>query len=802
MAAPIFVSGGSLLNALKRLFHLKTLRIAMSIVVMALLWILLVPLQVGGQTTYVIVNGNSMEPMLYKGDLVLLRAQAEYEVDDIVTYKHPNIGPVIHRIIDRNLDHYVLQGDNNHWIDRHEPTFSEITGKYWFHIPGAGKILLSFRQPWILALVAGLSTLIIGMSMFESNDPQTTALAKSPKKPSSFTTFLNTIGALLADWKDNFWLLIYILAAGGILLGVFAFTRPATRKSTDEMLYQQTGFFSYSGSATDEVYDYQKIETGDPIYPALGCTVDFTYTYWLHTPKDFSGGGTYAINAMVSDNSGWHRIIPITPETSFEGATFQTDQIMDICTAQELIDDKHTATGAFESFYSLSLIPEVNINGIVDGQILEDRFAPQLTFMIEPEQVYLSQNIEEGQDPFAPGTVGILSRDKIVPNLINIFQLQLSVPTARIIAIVCVVLAAMGTALASFAFKEAETQDERLWAKMQIGEHMLEINASPVGDNDRLVDLASLDELIQLVERYGGAVLYHELVPYANYYVRDDGVVYRYRQVDRKYLLGGEEYLFQQEILRALKNDEFALQFQPSVSLTSGEITQVEAFLRWEHPERGLLPPMSFLPEAEASNMVTWIDDWVIRTGCSQLRKWRKAGYPQFPMSINLSSTQLRQENIVETIQKALLENDLSADSLQIEISEDQFNADIEIQVNLERLQKLGVGITVSSSNKNLLLDTPRFANQVKVDYNILQETMMDESTETTQQWVANARAKKVKVVAMRVETHEQLDFLQLNAFDEAQGYCVRPPLSANELSQELDASHTLLDLTAKPDEA
>jgi signal peptidase I len=768
---------------------------------MALAWLLLMPLQIGGQTSYVIVNGNSMEPLLHKGDLVLLRQQPEYKVGEIVTYKHPNIGPVIHRIIDRNLDRYILQGDNNDWIDRYEPVHADLTGRYWFMIPGAGKILLSFRQPWIMALVAGISTLVIGISMFEKDGPQTTALAKREKKPPFFTTLLNKLGELLADWKDNFWLVIYVLAAAGILLGVFAFTRPVLRKSSDEMLYQQTGYFSYSGDATDEVYDYQKIESGDPIFPSLGCTVNFTFDYGLHTPKPFIGDGSYVVNAEVRDTSGWHRAIPISSAVSFEGNSFHTEQVMDVCAAQELIDNKQKATGAQQSLYYLSLIPSVTINGTVNNQVLEDSFAPVLEFVIEPEQVYLNKNTAEDQDPFKPGTVGILSREKMVPNIINIFQILLPVSTARVIALVCLILAAAGAGLATIVFKEAETSDERMWAKLQIGEHMLGIGASPVGTNDRLVKLASLEELVQLVERYGGAVLFYEETPFINYYVRDDGVVYYYRQLERQYSLKDGQDGFQQELLHALENNEFLLQYQPGVSLTTGRITQVEALVRWNHPDRGLLMPGAFLPEAEAGNMMGWIDNWVLRQGCTQLRQWRDAGFPKFPMAINISTSQLRLPNIASIIEGVLLENNLSADSLQIDISEEQFKMDRVILQNLKSLRNMGVGITISSRDNNLLEDTPEIASQLKINYSTLQKSISESDEENAQQWFANARARNVNVIAMGVETPEELGFFRLNDCDEVQGFFVRPPLSVNEIGEELEAGNILIDLTAESSE-
>lgn len=761
----------------------------------ALAWILLIPSQIGGQTSYVIVNGDSMEPLFHKGDLVLLRQQPEYEVGDIVTYQHPNIGPVIHRIIDRDLDRYVLQGDNNSWLDPYQPVRSDLTGKYWLLLPGAGKILLLVRKPWILALVAGASTFMIGMSMIQKTDPQKLSLSRPKKKPS----ILRSVGLHLADWKDAFWLVIYLLAAGGIILGLFAFTRPVLRKSVDEMLYQQTGFFSYSGDASEHVYDYQQIKSGDPIYPVLGCTVYFTFDYGLHTSKPFTGGGSYVVNVEVRDNSGWHRTIPIGTATSFEGSSFHTEQVLDVCEAQDLIDDKQTATGTNQSLYFLSLIPTVTINGNVAGQPLADTFAPDLEFVIEPQQVYLNNRGDEKQDPFKPGTVGILSQERMVANTINLFQLPLPVSAARVIAISCLVLAAAGTGLALLTFKEAETNDERLWAKLQIGQYMLETKNSPIGRRDRIIDLNSFDELIQLTEKYGGMVFFHEQAPYVDYFIRDDGVVYRYRRLERQYSLTDGETDLQQELLRALENNEFFLQYQPSVSLSTGQLTQVEAFLRWEHPERGLLMPMSFLPEAEATGLIGWIDNWVLRTGCSQLRQWRDAGFPHFPMAINISSSQLRQPDIAAIVEDALLENGLSADALQVDISDDQFSMDMEILQNLKALRTMGVGITISSRHSNLLEDTPEIASQVKVDYSILQKSMTDQMEGSPKQWFTNAHAHKVNVIAMGVETSEQLGFFRLNACDEVQGFFVRPPLTAIELSQELEAGNSLLDLTVEP---
>src|SRR6266496_6188934 len=91
------------------------------------------PLQLGGQAAFVIVNGNSMEPLYHRGDLVILRTADDYQVGDIVTYRHPQIGPVIHRIIGRDAERFVFRGDHNNFIDPYRPIRSELIGKSWIY---------------------------------------------------------------------------------------------------------------------------------------------------------------------------------------------------------------------------------------------------------------------------------------------------------------------------------------------------------------------------------------------------------------------------------------------------------------------------------------------------------------------------------------------------------------------------------------------------------------------------------------------------------------------------------------------
>src|SRR5690349_16962017 len=104
---------------------------ALMLVLTGATWLTLAPAQLGGQSTYVIVNGNSMEPVLHTGDLVILHTAADYQTGEIVTYRHPQIGTVIHRIIGRDSGRYIFRGDHNSWIDDYRPSRDALLGKLW-----------------------------------------------------------------------------------------------------------------------------------------------------------------------------------------------------------------------------------------------------------------------------------------------------------------------------------------------------------------------------------------------------------------------------------------------------------------------------------------------------------------------------------------------------------------------------------------------------------------------------------------------------------------------------------------------
>src|SRR5438128_1040476 len=125
--------------------QLSSLLAAFVLVLLGAAWMLLAPAQLGGRLTYVIVTGNSMEPTLHYGDLALVRAAPSYQVGDVVLYRHPEVGTVIHRIIGRDGDRFIFKGDHNSWTDSYQPSRDALIGALWIHLPAAGQVVGQLR---------------------------------------------------------------------------------------------------------------------------------------------------------------------------------------------------------------------------------------------------------------------------------------------------------------------------------------------------------------------------------------------------------------------------------------------------------------------------------------------------------------------------------------------------------------------------------------------------------------------------------------------------------------------------------
>ncbi len=272
----------------------------------------------------------------------------------------------------------------------------------------------------------------------------------------------------------------------------------------------------------------------------------------------------------------------------------------------------------------------------------------------------------------------------------------------------------------------------------------------------------------------------------AMYYVKEQGKnnykYFKQSMHDTAYRkLTMENYL-----RKALDRDEFILYYQPQINMKSGRITGLEALIRWKNPDLGMVSPADFIPLAEETGLILPIGDWVIKTACRQQKGWKDAGISLVPVSINLSSKQFQNMNIITIITQSLEDTELHPQYLVLEITESVIMKNIEAAFKaFHELSKNGLRFSLDDfgtgySSLSYLKKFPIYT--LKIDQSFVRGLGSDPDDEAiTNAIISMAHNMKMKVIAEGVETEQQLKYLINHGCDDAQGYIFSRPLPAEE---------------------
>lgn len=258
-----------------------------------------------------------------------------------------------------------------------------------------------------------------------------------------------------------------------------------------------------------------------------------------------------------------------------------------------------------------------------------------------------------------------------------------------------------------------------------------------------------------------------------------------------------ERLALETHLRRALDRNEFLLHYQPQVDLSSGEVVGVEALIRWQNPELGLVSPTDFIPLAEETGLIVPIGEWVLRTACSQNKAWQGAGLPALRMSVNLSARQFREKNIVDTVRQILNQTGLAPKYLELELTESLLQNVDTAEVVLKELHSLGVHLSVDDfgtgySSLNYLKRFP--IDNLKIDRSFVRDVINDpDDAAITDAIITMAHTLGIYVVAEGVETREQLAFLHQHRCDLVQGYYFSKPLPAEAFVELLRSGRKLM---------
>lgn len=253
--------------------------------------------------------------------------------------------------------------------------------------------------------------------------------------------------------------------------------------------------------------------------------------------------------------------------------------------------------------------------------------------------------------------------------------------------------------------------------------------------------------------------------------------------------------MLEASLRRAIERNELVIHYQPKRALRTEQITGVEALLRWNHPDLGLLPPNKFIPLAEESGLIIPIGLWVLKTACHQTMEWQRQGLPPISMAVNLSPRQFTHDGLLASIEEVLTATGMPPQLLQLEITEGMAMQNVERSIEvLKALKGRGVhlaiddfGTTYSSMSfmKRFPVDT------LKIDGSFVRNLPAD----TDDKAIADAiiglgRALGLTIVAEGVETAEQQTFLRDHACDEMQGFLLSKAVPADEIAEFFRIPH------------
>ena len=241
----------------------------------------------------------------------------------------------------------------------------------------------------------------------------------------------------------------------------------------------------------------------------------------------------------------------------------------------------------------------------------------------------------------------------------------------------------------------------------------------------------------------------------------------------------------------ALDKEDLFLVYQPQMDIATGTISGLEALLRWQHSELGLVPPDKFIRIAENSGLIVPIGEWVLRTACSQARKWQDEGLPAVSIAVNVSAVQFRQQGFCELIRTVLRETGLAPHYLELELTESLLlgNADVTLSV-LQELKAMGLTLAIDDfgtgySSFSYLKRFP--VSKLKIDRSFVRDVAVNpDDAAITIAIISMAKSLNLKVIAEGVEDEAQMSFLRAHQCDEIQGYYFSRPLAIDKVGEKL----------------
>lgn len=247
-----------------------------------------------------------------------------------------------------------------------------------------------------------------------------------------------------------------------------------------------------------------------------------------------------------------------------------------------------------------------------------------------------------------------------------------------------------------------------------------------------------------------------------------------------------QKMYLENQLRKALENNEFILNYQPQFDLNTGKIVGVEALIRWQHPKLGLIPPNQFIPVAEETGLIVPIGKWVLKTACKQNKIWQEAGLSSIYVAVNVSVYQFQDKDFLKTVEEVLKDTELDPQYLELEMTESIMQNIEQLTIVLNKLKTIGVRLSLDDfgtgySSLNILRYLP--IDTLKIDKSFVDDIMEDLNTAPIIKTIIDMGTNlNLNIIAEGIENKKQLEFLKENGCDFGQGYFFSRPLPVDDV--------------------
>ena len=469
--------------------------------------ILLRPTFLGGNTSYIVVSGTSMEPTLIGGDLAILQHADTYSKGDVVAF-HVDGGNVIHRIVGGSSQGFETRGDNRKESDFWKPAASDIAGRLWFSVSGGGWWLDFFREPARIAFLTG----VLGFLTVVGARPRRRWRARRGGVALGGVTLgASRIAALVATTA---------VFAVGVWIAIAAFSPQPTASAT-RVRYEQVGTLDYVvHTKTSVVYPTETVSAGQPVYTRLAKSIEGTFRYALSSAESAQLSGDGGLELLVSAPEGWSRRLELAPATHFDGATATTTFSIDIAQILEMVSAVERETGVQTGTYDLALSPTIRVSGHVGSDAIEAAFSPSYVFkfsrtIIRPPAALEQKDMALADAPAREPSVRLVLAS--VPQT-----------AARVLGVALVVAGLLGALVLLAGIGLQLRRDPVRAIALRYGGMLVQVADADRGPEARRVRVASMADLARIARRGNGTILHQHTGAGDLYFVQEASAVYEH----------------------------------------------------------------------------------------------------------------------------------------------------------------------------------------------------------------------------------------------------------------------------------